>query len=73
MVYKYIFCQNTQHWSQKYSVVVCVSIGTLNYLKLLLTKIRKHQKTEEYQGLEDRGELDLNSDVNLPASEKLRQ
>ena len=39
----------------------------------MLTKIRKHQKTEQYQGLENRGELDLNSDVNLPASEKLRQ
>ena len=49
------------------------STATFKDTKFLLPKRSKHQKTEQYQGSADRGELDLNSEVNRPASGKLRQ
>ena len=33
----------------------------------------EHQMSEQYQGSADRGELDIKSYVNWPASGKLRQ
>ena len=49
------------------------STATFKDNKFLLPKRSEQQKTEKYQGSADRGELDLNSDVNLLASGKLRQ
>ena len=47
-----------------YSVVVCLSIATFKDTKLPLSKIIKRQNTEKYQGSANRGELDINTDVN---------
>ena len=42
-------------------------------LAFMLPKISKHQMAGQYQGSDNRGEIDIESDVNLPASGKLRQ
>ena len=42
-------------------------------IKFLLTKRSEYQKTEQYQGSSDRGELDIKSDVNIPDSGKLQK
>ena len=39
----------------------------------MLPKRRENQQTEQYQESANHGELDNNSDINLPASGKLRQ
>ena len=56
-----------------YSAVVCISAETFKDTKLPLPNPRKHQNTEQYKGLDDCGQIDLNSNVNQPVSGKLRK
>ena len=53
--------------------VVCISTEPFEYTKLTLPQHSKHQKTDQYWGSVNRCELDLNSDVNRPDSDKLRE
>ena len=46
---------------------------TFEVTQFLLHKRSKHWTAEQYQGSDDRGELDLKSDLNRPASGKLQQ
>ena len=39
----------------------------------MLPKCIEYRKMEQYQGSADHGEIDLNSDVNRPASGKLQK
>ena len=55
------------------SVVVCIPTATFKGTKLTLPKRSEHQTAEQFQGSANRGEPDLNSDVNRPYSGKLRQ
>ena len=47
--------------------------STLEVSKFPLPVSSEHRTSELYQGSEDRGELDIKSDVNRPASGKLRK
>ena len=49
------------------------STSTFKDTKFLLPQCSEHRKTEQYQGSANRGELDLNLDVNRLDSGKLRQ
>ena len=49
------------------------STSTFKDTKFLLPQHSEHWKMEQYQGSDDHGELDFNSDVNWPDSGKLWQ
>ena len=52
--------------------VVCISTATFKDTRLSLPQHNNDWKTDQYWGSADHGELDLNSEVNRPASGKLR-
>ena len=52
---------------------MCISIEPFEDTKLSLPQHSDHLKTEQYQDSADRGEVDLDSDVNRMVSDKLRQ
>ena len=54
-----------------YSVVVCISTVTRKDKTFPLPKSIEQQTAEQYQGSANCGDLDLNSDINRPASGKL--
>ena len=49
------------------------STATFKDTKSPLPKITEHRMDKEYQGSDNRGKLDIKSDVDRPASVKLRQ
>ena len=49
------------------------STTTFTDTKLPLTQNSKHWKTDQYWWSDNSGELDLDLDINWPASDKLRQ
>ena len=53
--------------------VMCISIAPFKDTKFPLPQHSEHLKMEQYRGLANCGELDLNSDVNLSATGKLWQ
>ena len=57
----------------KHIAVVCISTVPFEDTKIQSPQHSEHRKTDQYQGLANCGEIDLDSDVNRPTLIKLRK
>ena len=72
--YIYVFPSKTHSAGYRdHIAVVFILTAPFKETWLSLPQHSDHWKTEEYQGSAHRGEVDLDSDVNRLASDKLRQ
>ena len=56
----------------KVQFIISINTNIWSYT-ITITELSKHQTADKYQRLYDCGEIDLKSDVNIPASSKLHQ
>ena len=72
-MYRFSFPNTHSAGCSDHLAVVLISTASFKDTKFPSSKHSRHQNIDQYRGPYDSGELDLNSELNRTASDKLRQ